>query len=94
MDYLLEWTMVYMVCVYFTPDSKVLAEDATTNNHLTKKNSNPAKKYLHMSFKMQIPQNNYVPLNDCLDLKKGFCVTACSQVYNEIVLASTHTGMD
>ena len=34
--------MLYMVYVYFIPDSKALAKDAVTNSHLTK-NSNSAK---------------------------------------------------
>lgn len=43
---------------------------------------------------MQNSQNNYGPLNYCFDLKKSFCLTACSQVYNEIILDGNHTRMD
>lgn len=46
------------------------------------------------ALKCKITENNYVPLNYCFDLKKGFCLTACSQVDNEIILDSNHTRMD
>lgn len=44
--------------------------------------------------KCKIPQNNLVFSNYFLDLKNGFCLTACSQVYNEITLDGNHTRMD
>lgn len=46
------------------------------------------------ALKCKTAKNNYVPLNYCFDLKKGFCLTACSQVYNEIILDGSHTRMD
>lgn len=46
------------------------------------------------ALKCKIPQNNYVPLNYFLDLEKGFCLTACSQVYNEIILDDNYTRVD
>lgn len=46
------------------------------------------------ALKCKTAKNNYVPLNYCFDLKKGFCLTACSQVYNEIILDGNHTRMD
>lgn len=46
------------------------------------------------ALKCKTAKNNYVLLNYCFDLKRGFCLTACSQVYNEIILDSNHTRMD
>lgn len=80
--------------VYFSHDSEVLAKDAATNSHLTKKNSNSVNNICMWALKCKIPQNNYVSLNYFLDLKNGFCLTACSQVYNDIILDGNHTRMD
>lgn len=49
---------------------------------------------MHTGLKCRVLQINCVPLNYCLDLKKWFCLTACNQVYNEIVLVGNHTRMD
>lgn len=47
-----------------------------------------------LALKCKTAKNNDGSLNYCFDLKRSFCLTACSQVYNEIILDNNHTRMD